>query len=136
MAKARRRAAELATKLGFTEQAVGEVSIVMVELTENLVAHGAVRGRILLSVVEQGDRKGLQIISEDSGPGIADVSWAIQDGHSKKTTLGIGLGAVKRLMDEFDIISQTERKGDGKSRQQARHRHGRGGTQMVACARR
>ncbi|MBC8875180.1 MAG: anti-sigma regulatory factor [Planctomycetes bacterium] len=111
MAKARRRAAELATKLGFTEQAVGEVSIVMVELTENLVAHGAVRGRILLSVVEQGDRKGLQIISEDSGPGIADVSWAIQDGHSKKTTLGIGLGAVKRLMDEFDIISQTERKG-------------------------
>jgi serine/threonine protein phosphatase PrpC len=54
--------------------------------------------------------KGIQIESDDRGPGIADVEKAMADGFSTAGTLGSGLGAVNRLMHEFNI---TSRKGAG-----------------------
>jgi serine/threonine protein phosphatase PrpC len=42
----------------------------------------------------------------DSGPGIADVERAMTDGFSTVGSLGYGLGAVNRLMDELEITSQ------------------------------
>jgi serine/threonine protein phosphatase PrpC len=56
------------------------------------------------------EHKGIQIESDDRGPGIADVEKAIADGFSTAGSFGSGLGAVNRLMHEFDI---TSRKGVG-----------------------
>ena len=108
VAKARRQAVKMAGALGFSEQALGQIAIVVSELAENLVAHQTVQGCILLSVVVEGARRGLQVVSEDRGPGIANVELALRDGQSERASLGIGLGAVKRLMDEFDISSKTQ----------------------------
>ena len=41
----------------------------------------------------------------DTGPGMADVSKALQDGYSTQNSLGIGLGVTKRLMDDVAIRS-------------------------------
>ena len=41
----------------------------------------------------------------DSGPGIANVCTALQDGFTTAKSLGIGLGVVKRMMDDFSIRS-------------------------------
>jgi serine/threonine protein phosphatase PrpC len=48
----------------------------------------------------------MQVISQDRGPGIADVEQALTDGFSTAGGLGYGLGAVNRLMDELDIASE------------------------------
>jgi serine/threonine protein phosphatase PrpC len=48
----------------------------------------------------------MQIISQDSGPGIADVEEVLTDGFSTAGGLGCGLGTVNRLMDELDIVSE------------------------------
>jgi len=109
VSKARREAVKIASLLGFTEIEIGEISIIVSELAENLVSHNAVEGKIIISAVNENKRTGIQIISEDKGPGITNVQKAVNDGFSEKSTLGIGLGAVKRLSDEFDINSKIKR---------------------------
>ena len=44
--------------------------------------------------------------ARDSGPGIPDVSRAMRDGYSTYRGLGLGLPGARRLMDEFDIVSE------------------------------
>jgi anti-sigma regulatory factor (Ser/Thr protein kinase) len=75
------------------------------ELASNLVKH-ARRGTLTLTPLTEGTRVGLQIESQDRGPGIADVEQALTDGFSTAGSLGYGLGVVHRLMDTFDITSQ------------------------------
>ena len=109
VAAARRTAARLAQDIGFSKKEIAEISIAVSELAENFIKHKAVCGKIICSHVEEGHMSGIQIVSEDRGPGIADVGRALRDGYSGGNTLGIGLGAVKRLMDEFDISSKAKR---------------------------
>jgi serine/threonine-protein kinase RsbT len=52
-------------------------------------------------------KTGLLIIASDEGPGIADISLALQDGYSTSRSLGLGLPGVRRLMDEFSIDSEV-----------------------------
>ena len=47
----------------------------------------------------------LELLSVDGGPGMTDVQRCLQDGYSTAGTPGNGLGAVKRLSDEFDVHS-------------------------------
>lgn len=49
---------------------------------------------------------GVTVIATDTGPGIPDVEKVLQGGVSTSQGLGEGVGAAKRLMDEFTI--QTE----------------------------
>ena len=53
-----------------------------------------------------GGNRGIEIVAEDAGPGIADVKQAMQDRFSSSGTLGLGLPGVKRMMDEFELESQ------------------------------
>ena len=50
-------------------------------------------------------KQGIEVISQDEGPGIPDIPLAMQDGFSTYGGLGGGLPGVKRLMDEFEITS-------------------------------
>src|SRR5207244_9898245 len=75
------------------------------ELASNLLPHGHGGTLTLTGVVEEG-RVGLQITSQDRGPGIADVAQALTDGFSTVGSLGYGLGAVNRSMDVLDMTSQ------------------------------
>ncbi len=57
--------------------------------------------------MESRDNYGLVITARDEGEGIADVRQAMQDGYSTSGRLGVGLPGVKRLMDEFEIVSEA-----------------------------
>jgi len=57
--------------------------------------------------IERGGCLGLEIIAVDNGPGIEDIEKALEDGFSTGGGLGIGLGGVRRLMDEFEIQSNV-----------------------------
>lgn len=48
----------------------------------------------------------LRVIVEDNGPGINDISLAMQEGFSTGTGLGAGLPGTKRLVHEFKVESR------------------------------
>jgi anti-sigma regulatory factor (Ser/Thr protein kinase) len=104
----RRAAVRLAEHLGFDAERAGEVGIVATELASNLTKH-AVEGNVILRVVRSVDVAGLQVLSIDSGPGMADPRLSSEDGRSTSGSLGIGLGAVSRLASAVDGFSLPER---------------------------
>ena len=56
--------------------------------------------------MNDGYRRGLRLVFEDEGPGIADVDLAMRDGYTTGTGLGMGLGGARRLVNEFSIESK------------------------------
>jgi anti-sigma regulatory factor (Ser/Thr protein kinase)/serine/threonine protein phosphatase PrpC len=105
--EARRTAAQLAAHIGFDETGQGKAALVASELASNLIKH-ARHGEMILQSMCRGNRVGLEIISLDKGPGIANLGQALRDGHSTAGTSGAGLGALQRLSDEFDVYSTAE----------------------------
>lgn len=75
------------------------------ELARNTLIHGG-GGSVQLEMLENGARRGIQLIFEDRGPGIADLQLALKDGYTTGTGLGMGLGGARRLVNEFEISSQ------------------------------
>ncbi len=74
------------------------------EIARNTLAYGG-GGTATVEVLENGERKGLRVVFEDQGPGIADLERALSDGYTTGKGLGLGLGGAKRLSSEFDIRS-------------------------------
>jgi serine/threonine-protein kinase RsbT len=101
---ARQRARELAKALKFSGSELTLIATAISEVARNIVTY-AKRGQIVLRLVSQGRRRGILVIAQDEGPGIADVARAMEDGYSTSHSLGLGLPGSKRLMDEFDIVS-------------------------------
>lgn len=104
VAEARRRAVTMAESHGFGETAAGRVAIVTTELATNIVKYG-VPGEILVGTYEDTTGMGIQVLALDKGPGLGDPVHALRDGHSTGGSRGMGLGAVKRLSDAFDVVS-------------------------------
>lgn len=75
------------------------------ELARNLVEYGG-GGTLRLEALNDGTKRGLRLIFEDEGPGIADIQQAMKDGFGTGSGLGLGLGGAKRLVNEFDIQSR------------------------------
>jgi anti-sigma regulatory factor (Ser/Thr protein kinase) len=94
-----------ATGAGFSERKVGEIDIIVAELVSNLVRHGG-GGQLFVKLIEEAEIQGIEIISVDSGAGIADVNRVMEDGVSTKGSLGQGLGAIRRLSQVFQVYSQ------------------------------
>lgn len=104
---ARRSLHELAQTLGFDEPACAEIELAVTELATNLAVHHTRKGKLIGRVINDEFDRGLEIEARDRGPGIADPASALQDHHSTGGSLGCGLGAVRRLMDEFEISSHS-----------------------------
>ncbi|HTM10259.1 MAG TPA: anti-sigma regulatory factor [Verrucomicrobiae bacterium] len=102
---ARQKGRELARDLGFTSTDLALIATAISELARNIILY-ANSGEILLSVVENGTRRGLKVVARDDGPGIPDIERALEEGFSTSRSLGLGLSGVRRLMDEFDIVSE------------------------------
>ncbi len=110
----RQAAYALARELGFASKECQELAIVVSELASNIVKYG-VRGSIELEVVSDALRGcGILILARDRGPAFRNLAMALQDGcdddgpidPAKLLTrrgLGIGLGAVARLSDSFEV---------------------------------
>lgn len=99
-------ASEMAFGIGFDKTECAEVSLAVSEITGNALKFA---GRGAASVQLTDNRKGLQITVHDRGCGIKNIKKAMQEGYSSKTgSLGMGLNAAKRAMDEFSVKSKAE----------------------------
>jgi anti-sigma regulatory factor (Ser/Thr protein kinase) len=101
---ARRAVHEYAERLGFTERELAEIDIVVQELGTNAATY-ATGDSWLHYTTTIGLGAGLELFYWDAGPGIYNIDKAVRDGVSTSGSLGTGLGAIRRLMDQFDLYS-------------------------------
>lgn len=76
------------------------------ELARNTLVHGG-GGAMRMEVLSQGGRRGIRLVFEDQGAGIADVEQALRDGYTTGSGMGLGLGGSRRLVNEFDIATEA-----------------------------
>ena len=103
--EARRVAVGFARDLGLNQTEAGRVAIVATELSTNLLKH-ARHGVMLLGVFEDENGAGVECLTLDRGPGVAELGAVLRDGYSTAGTSGTGLGAVNRLSHTFDLYSR------------------------------
>ena len=97
-------------QLGFNPEIIRRVSIAMYEGEINMVIHAG-GGTAEVSVCE----KYIEIILDDSGPGIKDIEQAMQAGYSTAPDTirslgfgaGMGLPNMKKNTDSMEIISEV-----------------------------
>ena len=106
IAQARQAATGVAQSLGFSPPAAACLATAVTELASNLFFHAQNGGAITLIVIKDGKNVGIQVVSEDAGPGIEDVPLAMQDGYTTRGGMGGGLPGTRRLMDDFEITSK------------------------------
>jgi anti-sigma regulatory factor (Ser/Thr protein kinase) len=104
----RNAALGLADRLRFPAARADQLALAVTEAASNLHKHASA-GSLWLGVNRDGEPPGIDLVTIDAGPGLPDVAAALRDGHSTAGTLGIGLGAIKRLADSADLYSMPGR---------------------------
>src|ERR687889_1934967 len=104
---ARRGVRRFASRLGFSDDRLAEMDIVVQEIGTNAVRYAS-GGGCLHWTEAPGDEAGLELFYFDKGPGIYDLERARRDGVSSGGSLGTGFGAMRRLLDEFDIYTTAK----------------------------
>ncbi|HET7231866.1 MAG TPA: anti-sigma regulatory factor [Longimicrobium sp.] len=94
-----------AVEMGFSLVDQTKLVTAASELARNTVVYGG-GGTLHMEQLEDGIRRGLRLVFDDQGPGIADIDRALQDGYTSGGGLGLGLGGARRLVNEFRIESQ------------------------------
>jgi serine/threonine-protein kinase RsbT len=103
-------------RVGLTPKRSEELALAASELVSNVTRH-AESGWLEFRVVRL-PRPHVLLVCGDRGPGIADLTSAQKDGYSqgveltpdasRKQGLGMGLGAVARLVDELTIATVVD----------------------------
>ena len=105
---ARQQGRALATELGFRPGDLTLIATAISEIARNILIYAG-HGEILLRPIQEGALRGITVIGRDQGPGIPDIDRAMQDGYSTGKSLGLGLPGAKRIMDDFNIVSEVGR---------------------------
>lgn len=103
---ARQKGRVLAQKLGFDGSDLTLIATAISEVARNIVIH-AKSGEIEVAALNHSSKRGILVVARDEGPGIKDITKAMQYGYSTNKGLGVGLPGAKWLMDEFDIESKV-----------------------------
>jgi len=104
----RRLASAAARSQGLGAVQEGRVCLAATEIATNAMKY-ARSGRVLVRLVEDDTRHGVELLAIDSGPGMTDARARMVDGYSTGGSLGGGLGAISRAADLFDIYSAAGR---------------------------
>ena len=104
-AEARRVAQAIASNQSLNEPNLGKLGLVVTEVGRNLIKHAG-GGDLFLRALQSGNRRGVEILAVDKGPGIADLARSFRDGFSTAGTPGTGLGAIARASTLCDVYSR------------------------------
>lgn len=95
-------ARRVAAQAGASKALAARFALAVSEAATNAVKYAG-RGNVELRFSPAEGALEFEVI--DQGPGISDLSFALEDGHSQARSLGLGLGAIRRLTDECAIDS-------------------------------
>jgi signal transduction histidine kinase len=95
-----------ARELGFDNVTQIKLATVASELTRNIYEY-AQAGSINVVLIERGERRGLELVCEDQGPGIENIEQILSGRFESTTGLGKGIAGSQRLMDEFRVQTAT-----------------------------
>jgi serine/threonine-protein kinase RsbT len=104
--RARQSAREMARELGFVIVDQIAIATAASELSRNAYQYSGT-GKVIIKPLSRNHSRGIEIVIEDQGPGIPDLEQALQDDLTPSSAQGHGLRGSKRLVDEFEIESQT-----------------------------
>ena len=79
------------------------MALLVTELSSNLLKHAG-RGELHLRVLPRQGDAGIELLAVDRAKGF-DLEACMADGFSTGGTQGIGLGAVSRQADVFDVYA-------------------------------
>lgn len=105
LVKARRSGRLLAKQSGYSGSRVALVLTAISELARNILAY-AQTGEIILSRTDSADCAGILVVAKDHGPGIADLSTALEGSGQTTAHNGRGLNSLRLCMDHFHIESR------------------------------
>ncbi|MFJ6797184.1 SpoIIE family protein phosphatase [Streptomyces sp. NPDC091268] len=97
-------ARSVAKECGLPGAMPDQAAVVASELASNLAKH-ARDGSLYVQALPLGG--GLEVLTADHGPGMADIERCLTDGYTTTGTLGTGLGAVRRIATDFMIASHA-----------------------------
>ncbi len=95
---------DLARQAAFDESVGERAALIATEAGNNILRHSG-EGQILARLVGANE-PAVEIIAVDRGPGIAHLSAAMRGGYSTSRGSGLGLRAMLRAANLFDIYSR------------------------------
>ena len=105
--RSRNLASLLASEMQFDKTNCIRIGTAVSELTRNIIEH-AQGGNVEFSIaIRKEASDGIVILFTDHGPGIHDLEMIESGNYRSKTGMGVGLMGSQRLMDDFNIQSQT-----------------------------
>ena len=98
-------------KLGIESSIIRKIAIAMYEAEMNMVIH-ANGGRVDVDILPEQ----IQVVLQDTGPGIPDIDLAMKEGYSTASHeirelgfgAGMGLPNMKKYSDNLHITSEVE----------------------------
>ena len=103
--RVRQGAREFCVEAGFSLVDQTKMVTAASEIARNTLIYGG-GGSATLELHVEGNRRGVRLGFEDTGPGIPDLELALRDGYTTGRGLGLGLGGARRLVNEFQIESK------------------------------
>lgn len=104
----RNRVKEYAVKIGMGLVNQTKLITAASELVRNMLKYGG-GGETNIEIVSKGRENGIRLTFADQGPGIQDINLAMQDGYTTGKSLGLGLPGTRRLVSEFNILSEIDK---------------------------
>jgi len=104
--QARQRARDLAALLGFDNQDQIRLATATSEIARNAFRYarnGSVQFFIQLEPPQQ-----VEVLISDSGPGIKNLETILEGRYRSETGMGMGILGTKRLMDDFELLSDSD----------------------------
>lgn len=95
---------DLARQASLGDGEVERAALIIAEAAANILKHAG-EGKILIRVTRRESKPALEIIALDRGPGIAHLGAVMRGGYSTSGGAGVGLCAMSRASNLFDIYS-------------------------------
>ncbi|MGE0130788.1 MAG: SpoIIE family protein phosphatase [Blastocatellales bacterium] len=95
---------DLARQASLGDGEAERAALIIAEAAANILKHAG-EGQMLIRAMQREAKPALEIIALDRGPGIAHLGAAMRGGYSTSGSAGVGLCAMSRASNLFDIYS-------------------------------
>ncbi|MDX8340821.1 ATP-binding protein [Draconibacterium sp. IB214405] len=107
--RARNLGSLLAQEIMFDKTTCIRIGTAVSELSRNIIEH-AQQGTIEFFIVERAKKSpGILLVFKDKGKGIKDLDAIKAGNYKSRHGMGVGLSGSQRLMDNFDIKTQSNK---------------------------